>query len=56
MVITFLTMYNKNLFFLQYAWELQKHKSKYFSWHKIKTRELCLAKNYHELIIYNMII
>ena len=32
MVITFLTMYTKNLLFLQYTtWELKKYKSKYFT-------------------------
>ena len=31
MVITFLIMYNKSLFFLKSTWELQKYKSKYFN-------------------------
>ena len=40
MVITFLTMYNKNKI-LQYTWELQKYKSKYFTGINI-TRKPCL--------------
>ena len=31
MVIIFLTMYNKNQFFLQNTWDLKNYKSKYFT-------------------------
>ena len=39
MAITFLTMYNKNQFLLQEAWELEK----IFYRQKINTRKLCLC-------------
>ena len=58
MAITFLTMYNKNQFLLQEAWELEK----IFYRQKINTRKLCLCtikdwtKNDQELIIDNIII
>ena len=58
MVITFLTMFNKNQSFLQNSWELKK--STYFTGKKyIQENSACVQQkseeqNDHELIIYNL--